>query len=279
MFIFKTRQMKAISNIRSLYLPVQPSVKQLAGDVIYHEFLPDTGLRDFIYCYWQLKTTQPLTEPFHYRVVADGCIDIFFELHNPRNSFIMGFSNAFTAFPLEQSFNYVGVRFLPGMFPMLYKISAGELSDRVENLDMVVPAVSDFLSGYFMGNLSVTQIAVMLDAHFLTLMSKKLIAADSRFCTSIDMILRSSGTISMEKDLQAGISIRQLRRLFEFYIGGTPKAFGKIVRFQKMLQPEPFSGYPGGKKHYLDAGYYDQAHFIKEFKRLYGLTPGKAFGK
>ena len=89
------------SEIRQLYSPVQPTVNQSAAHVNYSEFLPHTRLHTFIYCYWQLKTIQPLTTPFVYRVVADGCIDVFFEISIPNESFVMGFCRKFTEFPLD----------------------------------------------------------------------------------------------------------------------------------------------------------------------------------
>jgi hypothetical protein len=53
------------TNIRSLYKPIQPTVKHAGENVTYAEFLPDSKLQDFIYCYWQLKTTKALVEPFN----------------------------------------------------------------------------------------------------------------------------------------------------------------------------------------------------------------------
>jgi hypothetical protein len=102
--------------IRNLYTPIQPTVLQTGNHVTYHEFLPLQELHPYIYCYWQLKTRAVLTEPFVYRVVADGCIDIFFELDKPDQSFVMGFCKQYTEFPLLNSFNYVGIRFLPTMY-------------------------------------------------------------------------------------------------------------------------------------------------------------------
>ena len=71
--------MKSLTNIRPLSTPLQPTLNQ-AERVEYAEIFPDIRLQDFIYCYWELKTVQPLNKPFLFRVVADGCIDIFFDL-------------------------------------------------------------------------------------------------------------------------------------------------------------------------------------------------------
>ena len=66
---------------------------------------------------------------------------------------------------------------------------------------------------------------------------------------------------------------------FEYYIGDTAKTFSKVVRFQHVLNAKPSSDSLRKSKLFYDAGYYDQAHFIKEFRNFYGVTPSKAFGK
>ncbi|MEL6924825.1 MAG: helix-turn-helix domain-containing protein, partial [Bacteroidota bacterium] len=78
------------------------------------------------------------------------------------------------------------------------------------------------------------------------------------------------------QELNTGISPRQLRRLFKFYIGDTPKTFCKVVRFQHILKAKHSRQSLRHNKLFYDLGYYDQAHFIKDFKHLYGLTPGDA---
>ena len=93
------------------------------------------------------------------------------------------------------------------------------------------------------------------------------------------MILKNFGMVDVERDLNTGISARQLRRLFEFYIGDTAKTFSKVVRFQNILKSKPSSQSLRQNKLFFDSGYYDQSHFIKEFKNFYGVTPSKAFGR
>ena len=151
------------TNLRTLYIPVQPTVRQSDDNVTYAEFLPELRLQSFIYCYWQLKTTRELSKPFNYRVVADGCIDIYFELTNPEQNYVMGFCKKFTEFPLDNSFNYVGVRFLPTMFPQLFKINAMELSNRYEHLKVVSPQTSDFIYSHFNEALPPEKLKKILD--------------------------------------------------------------------------------------------------------------------
>ena len=271
--------MKITADIRQLYSPIQPTVKQSADNVTYLEFLPDNKIQQFIYCYWELKTIKPLSEPFVYRVVADGCIDIFFELHKPQDNYVMGFCKKFTEFPLNNSFHYIGVRFLPTMFPQLFKINAADLSNRFENLKNVVPATSDFISGNFETHQSFNEIKKTLDKYFIDLIAKNALDNDSRLYNAIETILKNFGVVDIEQDLNTGISQRQLRRLFEFYIGDTAKSFAKVVRFQNILRAKPSSQSLRQNKLFFDIGYYDQSHFIKEFKNFYGVTPSKAFGR
>ncbi|MCF2505157.1 helix-turn-helix domain-containing protein [Dyadobacter sp. CY107] len=270
--------MRELADIRQLYKPIQPTVKQSAKHVNYVEFLPDLRLQNYIYCYWQLQTSQTLDEPFHYRVVADGCIDIFFELTDPADSYVMGFCKKYTEFPLENTFNYVGVRFLPTMFPQLFRINAAELSNRYEQLELVIPETAKFISAHFDSNLSAPAIKSLFDDYFIDFLANVRLDHDNRFYNALSLILKNFGVINVETDLDTGISPRQLRRLFSYYIGDSAKTFSKVVRFQNILRAKPSQQSLRENKLFFD-GYYDQAHFIKEFKNLYGVTPGKAFGR
>jgi AraC-like DNA-binding protein len=265
--------------IRQLYAPVQPTVNQSAANVSYVEFLPHLQLQAFIYCYWELKTSEPLTETFYYRVVADGCIDVFFEQNKATENFVMGFCKAYTEFPLSHSFHYTGIRFLPTMFPQLFHINASELSNRFESLNAVVPALANFIQTHFTAQQSQLEIKTLLDTHFLKLLNETTFNFDNRLYDALLMILKNDGVVAIEKDLTTGISSRQLRRLFEFYIGDSAKTFSKVVRFQQILRAKPSTQSLRKNKLFFDAGYSDQAHFIKEFKHFYGVTPAKAFGR
>jgi AraC-like DNA-binding protein len=271
--------MESIKRIRELYKPIQTTLTQWEEDVTYLEFPTRFELQPYIYCYWELKTTKALNEPFNHIVVADGCIDIFFELNNPQENFVMGFCKKYTEFKLDNSFHYIGIRFLPTMFPQIFDIDASELSNRFENLKSVTPETALFIANHFEPRQKLSEIKTLLDNYFLEIISNNKFDNDGRLYEAINIILQNFGVLNIETDLNTGISQRQLRRLFQYYIGDTPKTFSKVVRFQNILRAKPSFQSLRKNKLFFDDGYYDQSHFIKDFKNFYGVTPNKVFSR
>ncbi len=76
-----------------------------------------------------------------------------------------------------------------------------------------------------------------------------------------------------EKLFQTEFSNRHTRRIFKQYVGVSPKLFKRIIRYQNSLNL--ISTHPKQSMAYLAVkqGYFDQSHFIKEFKRFQGITP------
>jgi len=69
---------------------------------------------------------------------------------------------------------------------------------------------------------------------------------------------------------KSGFSTRTISRWFNHDIGISPKKIARIVRFNKALyalHAEKETGF------YFDFGYFDQAHFLREFKEFTGITP------
>ncbi|WP_454977156.1 AraC family transcriptional regulator [Capnocytophaga leadbetteri] len=257
-------------SLRPYYHPMQSVIPAEEKEVTYTEFLPCEALRPFIYCYWELKSP-PRNTPFFYRVVADGCIDLFFECDNPQMSSLMGYCNTYVEIPIMGAFHYVGVRFLPSAFPLLFGQDAFEISAQEIPLREVVPALATFITQQLGAPLSLPATAQHLDDYFLRHLSQHPLQIDNRFFSALSQILQSKGTIHIS-ELNTGISPRQLRRLFDYYIGDNPKTFSNIVRFQHILSAKAYHNHS-----FLDT-YYDQAHFIKSFKTFYGDTPSKVLG-
>ena len=68
-------------------------------------------------------------------------------------------------------------------------------------------------------------------------------------------------------------SERTLLRKFKEGVGVTPKVFQRLARFERTLRSLMLGRAHSYLPLALAGGYYDQAHFSKEFKRLVGETP------
>ncbi|MEL7270387.1 MAG: helix-turn-helix domain-containing protein [Bacteroidota bacterium] len=259
------------------YRPLQPSVKFGDTNIVYEEVKPSTALAPFIFCFWQLKTTKPLPEPFQYRVVSDGCIDIFFNHKKPEENFVMGFCRKYTEFAIGHEFDYIGIRFLPAIFPLLFGIDAKSLSNVSPPLQEVLPQFSEWITNHLLPDHSFPFIVKGLNEKMGNQLANPNLNLDPRFFNALGKIFKRKGYLDIEKELETGLSPRQLRRIFNFYIGTTPKAFSNVVRFQHILNAKPSQESLKENKLYYDVGFFDQAHFIKNFKTFYGITPSEAF--
>lgn len=92
------------------------------------------------------------------------------------------------------------------------------------------------------------------------------------FC--VKEIKSVKGQISVETLAdKVGISNRQLVRRFDKCIGLSPKEFIRITKFISSLDMMNYSKNKNLTEIAFDSGYYDQAHFIHDFKAFSGMTP------
>jgi len=101
---------------------------------------------------------------------------------------------------------------------------------------------------------------------------------DKLVLAALALIHKSKGNIRI-KDLAQQLHTSQspLEKRFRAAVGASPKKFTSIVRLKNLLQRYPKTG--SLTELGYEAGFYDQAHFIKEFKAFTGDTPENYFRK
>lgn len=72
---------------------------------------------------------------------------------------------------------------------------------------------------------------------------------------------------------ELGISERHLRRIFRQILGVSPKTFAQLARFHRALRAARADARAGWVRIAHEAGYYDQAHLIAEFRSIAGAPP------
>lgn len=72
-----------------------------------------------------------------------------------------------------------------------------------------------------------------------------------------------------------GCSRKHLAAQFREHVGLAPKSVARILRFQQVIELVNGATAPDWAEVALAAGYYDQAHFSRDFRALAGLTPSE----
>ncbi len=100
--------------------------------------------------------------------------------------------------------------------------------------------------------------------------------SDRSFELSAAAIIKAQGLVSMKMLSEiTGLGERWQRNKFADRLGVSPKTFASLVRFQSSYQALLRNKRDFLQARHFNDSYYDQAHYIKEFKRFIGYSPAK----
>jgi len=248
-------------------------------DRIYcREYIPSEYLQPYISCYWTMTSEIELEEPILHRVIPDGCIDIIFDL-NERSyrqaSSIVGTMTKPIFAELKGQVNYVAIRFLPGGFLHFFNSPVYDFTDRIIPLEMISEKKGHNLTEQLVMENHIGNKIKLLENYL-----KNLLTTNNRndpiVKNALHNILKNKGNIRVsELSKNVNSSQRQLCRKFDKWVGISPKAFCRIIRFQTILRMLPHHSKCNLLSIALDGGYYDQSHFIHEFNSCCGLNPSE----
>lgn len=218
----------------------------------------------FVICYWEM---QPLTKTklsVSNIIATDACIDLVASFDEKSIGFA-GMSRTVFDFELELPSRSFGVRMMPGAFHQLTGLPAAAAMDNFLPIETVF---TDFDSGYFF-SLPFAQ----AKAYFRkALMSCTKGNTPDQFTLLFHQLSEKTPATVAELCKELHLSPRQCQRLFKLHYGITPKMALSIVRFHKCM--EILTSPKAKPSDILNvAGYYDQPHFIRDFKSNIGITP------
>jgi len=168
------------------------------------------------------------------------------------------------------------LRFRPGWSAPLLGVAANALTDRMVALDDLWGQSGVDLCVELLAAPSPTELIARL-THALVLRTQMTVESASGRLARHAVRLLENGEVRVESVAQRlGVTARHLRRAFTESVGIGPKQFARAVRLQRALRNAATSN--DWARIAADAGYYDQAHLISDFRQLVGLTPG-AFQK
>jgi AraC-like DNA-binding protein len=94
-----------------------------------------------------------------------------------------------------------------------------------------------------------------------------------------DRIERSGGNVDVRTlARELGYSEKQVARIFRDWVGLTPKRYGRLVRFHRLVSRLKVDPHATWAALAADLGFYDQAHLLREVRQFGGSTPTELRG-
>lgn len=258
----------------------------------FARFRPHPALIPYIECYWMLQSHQQA--PVETQVLpADGRVELMFsfaagshrsaadgsdECEVRSYSFVLGARSQGYRVEHFGSPSYVAVRFKTGGLSAFSRLPLAELTDIYVDLDCIWDAQTVRKAEEQLATApSPEHQAAILDRLLLARLSPP--DHLERLLYTVFMIETQQAVLTMP-ELAGNINLSQkhFERLFARYIGFRPSLFARVARFQQAMYSTQshLNRFTLGQVA-AHLGYYDQAHFTKDFKRFSGLNPNLFF--
>ncbi len=242
----------------------------------YVEYSASARLADFVECFWVHETSQPRLA---HRVLPDGCADILFSRPDEGHSalLLVGTMSHARVFQLPSGFLF-GVRFRPGMATCFVRVRGQETADARLPLADLWGTEANSLRNQLLEAPTTSKRIAALERH-LNARLQSASARNSHLSPTQQVLLwieTQRGLVNVDELAdRAGLSTRQLRRHCLELTGLAPKQLLRTIRFRHAAAAIASARRGDWAGVAVDCGYYDQAHFINEFRSLSGLTPGE----
>jgi len=172
---------------------------------------------------------------------------------------------------------YVVAYFLhPYLLKYFFGFNAKEIKDLSIDLSLMRPARGMNLKEQLANANGATARLQLMD-HYIRKLSMIQYENDNRaIMWTTNEIQKSKGLVSLQS-LQSELCVteRTFQRLFESYIGVSPRVFSKICQFNAAFDQFSKGQYSKLSDLAYEHGYADQSHFIRTFKAFTLLTPGE----
>lgn len=241
----------------------------------YLTFTPLPPLNHWVQVFWQLNVPDG---QYYYRSVPDNCVDLIINLTFPEETFIVTPFASSIVFEMTGPVSYFGIRFriLGHQGITSAPLGAWNKPDNFVNTNEILPehilnaAYDDGFKQLQFHNRCKYFSKILLGS----LQHSKIDSRLARYIRYCHQNITSCIDLSDKQCSEFGVSARQLRRLTRLYLGLSPREFAKVLRFQQTLQVMNTENCSSAWARH----YYDQPHFIRDFKSMSGITPNEFQG-
>jgi AraC-like DNA-binding protein len=255
----------------------------------YRTIAPPAALAGYVRFFWELEGWPAPGDPYIHRTLADGCAELVFHYRGPFEALgadgretpscraaLHGQSRQFQRFVTRQPFGIFGAYLYPFAVPALFALPASAVTGLEIDLPTLLGTASAGLEERMMLAPD-TAVRMNLLSGFLAARLGKGQPEPPGVCTAIRHIIGERGGLDVEALAERHcLSRRQFERRFREASGLSPRLFARIIRFQEAVRHFGSRSLSLTQLAY-QCGYYDQSHFIHDFKAFSGHHPRHFF--
>ena len=161
------------------------------------------------------------------------------------------------------------INFRPGRLRYLTETSFSELQDRITTTRDLWGSRANEIPERLAHARDFSACAQILSDFFLQVLKAR---EATRLDLLLDLLYLTPSTRIADLAEQGGWSLRHFERQFSATYGVTPKYFARVARMQQVARKLALEPGANTLNSALDAGFFDQSHFIHELDRLAGLS-------
>lgn len=165
------------------------------------------------------------------------------------------------------------ITFKKGMAAPFFPFPMGEISDSVVDADLVWGSEFGDLREQMLAEPDISRRFGLMEEFLIARFSMQLTVNPCVEYAVREMTLRPDAVSISRMNAKIGYSQKHFTEMFRRSVGLTPKTYLKIMRFQKAVKAIDSSDTIDWGAIAQDCGFYDQAHFINDFRHFSGFTP------
>ncbi|HLJ89793.1 MAG TPA: helix-turn-helix domain-containing protein [Candidatus Angelobacter sp.] len=244
------------------------------GRFQYSRHLPAPDLSYFIEHYWIITWDLRGCEPFLQETLPHPSVHLVVQ---EGRSGIYGIVKGKFSILLEGKSRVFGVKFRPGVFYPFFNSPVSRLTGKIVEISSIFGNDGQELEKSILA-LDDPQKEQMIEiaGNFLR---KRLPQKDPNIALAAEIISQTVADRQIVKveDIvdRFGINKRTLQRLFSRYVGASPKWVIQRFRLVEAAEQLASGKIVDGASLALQLGYFDQAHFVRDFKAIVGQAPAE----
>lgn len=253
--------------------PVSDALFSGLGHLGFQRFMPPAQLRAWVQCYWIAQQYQLPDANVSETVYPDGGTTLIFNFASEYPDITFFATQSVSKMTFQGSVNRMGIRFHPGGAFQLLGLGMPDIIDgELSGDDLAMHSLLE-LRDQLADLTHVSQRLALIDQWLLGL-AKKTNATTGLIQQLLPQLILTPQPLE-QLSAHLPISRRQLERKFQLEVGFSPnqlKQLHKVKLARTLISQRPEQSLTDIGQ---DAGFYDQAHFIRHFHKITGQTPGE----